>query len=213
MSQCNCKEVSSLRLPMFFMFLPFFTNLLSVSALFSKGCKVHVEESSSSIYCPNGTHLGAGIQERNLFCLSLTNHALIPTRSPPKLPIKLWHQCLGHLGFKNVKKLQDHSTKMRLNKTNIFTVCKSCLAKKQHRTLSHQPPQRAKECLELIHLDVGGPVTPPSAGRARYWLTFTDDYTQKTWIYFMKKKSKALQKLQKFTTWIQQQAGQNVKLF
>ena len=144
------------------------TNLLSVLALLSKGCKVYFEEGSCSIYCPNGTHLRTGIQEGNFFCLSMTNHALVTTRSPPELPIKLWPQRLEHLGFENIKRLQDHSTRIRLDKTNIPTSCKSCLVRKQHRTQSYQPPQRAKECLGLIYLDVGGPVTPPSAGGARY---------------------------------------------
>ena len=102
---------------------------------------------------------------------------------------------------------------IRLDKTNILIVCKSYLAGKQHQTSSHQLSQRAKERLKLIHLDVEEPVTPSSARGARYWLTFTDDYTRGTWIYFMKKKSKALQKFQEFTTWIQRQAGQNIKCF
>ena len=151
-----------------FYIFSFSTNLLSVSTLLSKGCKVHFNEGSCSIYCPNETHLGTGIQEGNLFHLSLTNHALVTTGSPPELSIKLWHQCLGHLGFENVKRLLDHSTGIRLDKTNILTVCKSCLAGKQHRTPSHQPSQRVKERLKLIHSDVGGLVTPSSAGRARY---------------------------------------------
>ena len=149
------------------------TNLLSVSALLSKGCKIHFEESSCFIYCPNGTHLRTSIQNGNLFWLSMTNHALVTTRSPSELPIKLWHQRLGHLGFENVKRLQDHSTGIHLDKTNILTVCKSCLAQKQYWTPSYQLPQKAKVRLELIFLDVGGPVTPTSAGGARYWLTFT----------------------------------------
>ena len=43
------------------------TILLSVSALLSKGCKVHFEEGSCSIYCLDGTHLGTGIPKKNLF--------------------------------------------------------------------------------------------------------------------------------------------------
>ena len=153
------------------------TNLLSVLTLFSKGCKGHFKEGSCSIYCPNKTYLGTGLQEGNLFCLSMTNHALVITGSSLELFIKLWHQRLGHLGFENVKRLQDHFIGIRLDKTNILTICKSCLAKKQHRTPSHEPSQKAKECFELIHLNVGRPVNPPSAGGARYWLTFTDNYT------------------------------------
>ena len=83
----------------------------------------------------------------------------------------------GHLGLENVKRLQDHSTGIRLDKTNVSTVCKSCLARKQHQTPSYQLLQRAKKRLKLIHSDVGGPVTPPSDGGVRYWWTFTDDYT------------------------------------
>ena len=168
MSQCNCREVSPLRLLTFSTFFSFLPTSYSILALLSKGCKVHFKEGSCSIYCPNGTHLGTSIQEENLFCLFMTNHALVITRSPPELPIKLWHQRLGHLGFENIKRLQDHSTGIRLDKTNIPTVCKSCFAGKQHRTPSHQPSQRAKERLKLIHLDGGGPVTPPSAGGACY---------------------------------------------
>ena len=59
------------------------------------------------------------------------------------------------------------------------------------------------ECLELIHFDVREQVTPTSAGEARYWLTFTNDFTQGTWIYFIIEKSEFLQKLQEFITWIQ----------
>ena len=151
------------------------TNLLSVSALLSKKCKVYFKEGSCSIYCPDGTHLRTGIQKGNLFCLSMTNHAFVTTGSPPELPIKLWPQHLGHLEFENIKRLQDYSTGIRLDKTNILTVCKSSLARKQHWTPSHQPPQRAKERLKLIHSDDGGLVTSTSVERARYWLKFTDD--------------------------------------
>ena len=70
------------------------TNVLSVSAFLSKECKVHFEKGSCFIYCPDGTHLETGIQKGNLFCLSVTNHALVTTGSPPELPIELWHQRL-----------------------------------------------------------------------------------------------------------------------
>ena len=81
------------------------TNLLSVLALLSKGCKVHFEEGSCSIYRLDRIYLGTGIQEGIRFCLSLTNHALVTTGFPPELLIKLWHQCVRHLGFENLKRL------------------------------------------------------------------------------------------------------------
>ena len=63
------------------------------------------------------------------------------------------------------------------------------------------------EHLKLFHSDLGEPVLPINAEGARYWLKFTNDFTQGTWIYFMKEKSESLQKLQEFVTWIQQQSN------
>ena len=53
----------------------------------------------------------------------MTNHALVITGFPPDLPIKLWHQRLGHTGFENIKRFQDHFTEIYLDKTNVLTVC------------------------------------------------------------------------------------------
>ena len=72
---------------------------------------------------------------------------------------------------------------------------------------------RATERLGLIHTDLGGPVTPTSAGGARYWLTFTNDFTCIAWIYFLKVKGKASAKLQAFTKWIELQTNHKVKRF
>ena len=81
------------------------TNLLFVSVLLSKGCKIYFKEGSCSIYCLDGTHLETSIQEGNLFCFSMTNHAFVTTGFPPELSIKLWHQRLGRLGSEKVKRL------------------------------------------------------------------------------------------------------------
>ena len=58
------------------------TNLLLVSALLSKECKINFEKGSCSIYCPNRTHLGTCIQERNFLSLCdqpCSCHHRIPT--------------------------------------------------------------------------------------------------------------------------------------
>ena len=50
----------------------------------------------------------------------MTNHALVTTGFPLKLSIKLWHQRLRHLEFENVKRFQDHSTEIHLDKTTTL---------------------------------------------------------------------------------------------
>ena len=43
--------------------------------------------------------------------------------------------------------------------------------------------------LELVHGDVFGSVTVPSLGVSLYYVSFIDDFSRNTWIYFLTKKS------------------------
>jgi len=55
------------------------------------------------------------------------------------------------------------------------------------------PPsdKRVKQILELMHSDVFGPVKVLSLGKGMfvYYVSFIDDFSRNTWIYFLKKKS------------------------
>ena len=42
--------------------------------------------------------------------------------------------------------------------------------------------------LEIVHTDVWGLAQVSSLGVSRYYVTFIDDGTRKTWIYFIKNK-------------------------
>ena len=91
------------------------TNLLSVSALLSKECKVHFEKARCTIHCPNESHLATRKQEGNLFHLIILNHAFVITGLPKALLIKLWHQRLDHLRLDSVQKLQNNFIKICLD--------------------------------------------------------------------------------------------------
>ena len=48
---------------------------------------------------------------------------------------------------------------------------------------------QATSILGLIHYDISGPVPVTSMNRSRYILTFIDDFSRYTWVFFLKKKS------------------------
>jgi hypothetical protein len=43
--------------------------------------------------------------------------------------------------------------------------------------------------LQLVHSDLCGPLSSPSFFRCKYFLTFIDDFSKRTWVYFLKLKS------------------------
>ena len=47
--------------------------------------------------------------------------------------------------------------------------------------------EKKNERLELVHTDVWGPTRVSSLGVSRYYVTFIDDATRKTWVYCIKK--------------------------
>ena len=74
-------------------------------------------------------------------------------------------------------------------------VCEACIMGKQHRPYPKGSAKRATEPFQLIHGDMCGPKSTSSLGGSRYYVTFIQDYTRYTTVYFLKIKDKVLQKL------------------
>ena len=85
------------------------------------------------------------------------------------------------------------------------TVCAGCQYEKVHQLSQEDSEYRAEESLELIHLDVFGPVKQPSISGFRYMITFIDDFSRYMWVYFMKKKSEALRKFKEFKEMVEKE--------
>ena len=66
---------------------------------------------------------------------------------------------------------------------------------------------RAKKPLELIHADVCGPIKPSSLGKNNYFLFFIDDFSRKTWVYFLKQKSYVFSAFKKFKVVVEKENG------
>ena len=67
-------------------------------------------------------------------------------------------------------------------------LCEACIFGKNHRLPFVKEPWRVKFPLELIQADVSGPMNISSIGGNKYFLTFIDDFSRKTWIYLLKSK-------------------------
>lgn len=72
-------------------------------------------------------------------------------------------------------------------------ICEECVISKQHRdSFQRVNAWRAKEAMQLVHSDICGPNNPASNSSKKYFITFIDDFSRKTWVYFLQHKSKYL---------------------
>ena len=72
-------------------------------------------------------------------------------------------------------------------------ICNSCILGKGKRLPAPSIPidNRSQQPLSIVHIDLWGPVTTPSIGGCRYFLTCYDDCTRKIHLSFLKQKSDA----------------------
>lgn len=79
-------------------------------------------------------------------------------------------------------------------------LCEGCLFGKQAKKKSFPKESltRAGCPLELIHMDVCGPINPSSLDKSDYFLFFIDDFSRKIWVYFLKVKLEVIDTFKKF---------------
>jgi hypothetical protein len=67
-------------------------------------------------------------------------------------------------------------------------LCKGCALGKYTKTVFPSNDSRATGILDLIHSDVCGPMSSASLTGFLYYVVFIDDFSRKSWIFFMKTK-------------------------
>jgi Integrase core domain len=70
---------------------------------------------------------------------------------------------------------------------------------------------REKQPLQLAHTDICGSLVPVSHGGNNYFITFIDDYSRKTWVYFLKEKSAAFEVFKSFKNLVENESGYKIK--
>ena len=133
----------------------------------------------------------------------------------PKDDNWLWHLIFGHLNI-GVLNLLNRKIMVRglplIEKLN--SLCEGCILGKQHREIFPSGKSiREKEPLEIVHSYLCGHMQTPSLASNHYMLTFIDDFTRKTWVYFLKKKSEVFEIFCNFKALVENQSGQIFSTF
>ncbi len=177
-------------------------NLLSVTATVKLGATVQFEGEKCEI-TRNSKVLAVGKMQEKLYVLKIVadEHVHIAKEDSN---LELWHYRFGHLGMHNVNKLMNDDMVKGMDSVNDGgkdSVCEGCVMGKQHRTeYPKGVAKRATEPFELVHSDVCGPMSVHSIGGSRFFVTFIDDYSRYTHVYFIQRKDHVLEKFKEFVT-------------
>ncbi|GJZ64897.1 zinc finger, CCHC-type containing protein [Tanacetum coccineum] len=122
----------------------------------------------------------------------------------------LWHARLGHVHF---KRMLDIAKDGLIPAFNMDTKkCKTCMLIK----ITKKPFQNVKcenEVLDLIHSDLCDPHATPSLGNKKYFVTFFNDASRFSYVYFIHTKDEALDKFKVFKNKVELQQGSLIKRF
>ena len=91
--------------------------------------------------------------------------------------------------------------------------CESCILGKQHREkFVSGVSYRAKAPLEIVHMDLCGPIQMPSLNGCVYFMTFIDDFSRKTWLYLLTQKFEAFEVFKRFKSMVENESGKSIKI-
>nr|GEX01011.1 hypothetical protein [Tanacetum cinerariifolium] len=203
-----------------FHYAPFITRgIILVSRLYADGYVNHFIDNSIQVSRNNMVYFSA-VPRDDMFEIDFSNsytnvssiYALINKRTKSNLDSALlWHYRLGHISKKRIEKLQHDGL---LNSTDLrdFKICPLCMSGKMARKPYTHQVKRAKDLLRLINTNVCGLFKIISRKEARYFITFTDDFSHYGYVYLLKHKHELFKTFKVFQKEVENQLGKTIKL-
>jgi transposase InsO family protein len=192
-------------------------NLLSVSQLCKMGYNCLFTNVGVTIFRRNDDSIAfKGVLEGQLYLVDFNdNNAELDTCLIAKTNMAwLWHRRFAHVGMKNLHKLLKGEHILGL--TNVHfekdRICSACQAGKQ--VGAHHPHKNIMTTdrpLELLHMDLFGPIAYISICGNKYCLVIMDDYSRFTLVFFLQEKSQTQETLKRFLRRAQNEFGLRIK--
>ena len=108
----------------------------------------------------------------------------------------LWHKKLYHLNFKAMNLLVKKNLVRGLPKAEFTKdgLCDTCQKGKQRKaSFKSKKESSIDEPLQLLHMDLFGPVNIMSIRKKKYCLVIIEDFTRFSWTFFLHSKDEASQ--------------------
>ncbi|KAJ0566228.1 putative RNA-directed DNA polymerase [Helianthus annuus] len=189
-------------------------NLLSVGQLINKGYTILFQKDRCIIKDAESEVIGEiRMTSNKMFPLHLDSDINFAMTMTTKDTSILWHKRYGHVNVDTLINMENKGLVFGLPKImKQESLCEGCISGKQtKKTFPRKAMWQASKPLQLVHSDICGPMRTESIGGCRYFITFIDDYTRKSWVYFLKYKSEALNYFKRFKALNEKQSDHLIK--
>nr|GEV00997.1 retrovirus-related Pol polyprotein from transposon TNT 1-94 [Tanacetum cinerariifolium] len=185
-------------------------NLFSIVQFCNVDLKDAFQKSTCFVRDLQGNDLIIGNRGSDFYKISLqesissTPLCLMAKASPTQA--WLWHRILSHLNFDYINLLSKKDVMIGLPKLKYVNdqLCSSCeLSKAKRSSFKSKVVPSSKGKLNLLHMDLCGPMRVANINGKKYILVIVDDYSRYTWTLFLRSKDETPKVLKEFLTMIQ----------
>ncbi|GJU87503.1 retrovirus-related pol polyprotein from transposon TNT 1-94 [Tanacetum coccineum] len=185
-------------------------NLFSVGQLCDADLEVAFRKSTCFVRDLQGNDLLTGNRGSDLYTISLqettssTPICFMAKASPTQA--WLWHRRLSHLNFDYITLLSKKDIVTGLPKLKYVKdqLCSSCeMSKAKRSSFKSKAVPSSKGRLNLLHMDLCGPMRVASINGKKYILVIVDDYSRYIWTLFLRSKDETPEVHKDFLTMIQ----------
>ncbi|GJY73960.1 retrovirus-related pol polyprotein from transposon TNT 1-94 [Tanacetum coccineum] len=185
-------------------------NLFSVGQFCDADLEVAFRKSTCYIRDLKGNDLLTGSRGTDLYSITLqdttTPNPICLMANATSSQAWLWHRRLSHLNFDTINLLSKNNIVTGLPKLKFVKdhLCSSCeLGKAKRKSFHTKTTPSSKRRLQLLHMDLCGPMRVESINGKKYVLVIVDDYSRYTWTHFLRSKDETPAVLIDFLTLVQ----------
>ena len=124
---------------------------------------------------------------------------------------ELWNRRLAHVHYIALPMVSKAISGLPEIQAKHEGICKGCAQGNNAKKTSPNSESKAKGILNIVHSDVCGPMSSSSLSGYVYYVSFIDDFSRKTWIYFLKGKNEVFSKFKEYKALAENQTEMKIK--
>lgn len=127
---------------------------------------------------------------------------------------ELWNERLGHVSARCIDDIISHDAVTGMSSQDSASTgneCEHCVKGKMARLGLKSRVRKAKRPGEVVYTDVCGPLAVSSIGGAKYFVTFSDEYSGHRYVRGLRRKSEVHDTFVLYQKWFERQFNCQIK--